>query len=65
MTKTLGNCDLIIDQDLFHKLGVDISFGSETMTHNDVTIDMKFPTCTHKDAFHVEEELFVSNKQNA
>ena len=32
------------------------------MTWNNVTIDMKLPTCTRKDAFHVEEELFVSNK---
>ena len=32
------------------------------MTWNDVTIDMKPPTCTRKDAFHMEEELFVSNK---
>ena len=27
-----------------------------------VTIDMKPATCTRKDAFHVEEELFVSNE---
>ena len=32
------------------------------MTWNDVTIDMKPPTCTRKDAFHVEEELFVLDK---
>ena len=38
---------------------MDIRFISKTMTWNDVTIDMKPPTCTHKDAFHVEEELFV------
>ena len=32
------------------------------MTWNNVTIDMRPPTCTRKDAFHVEEKLFVSNK---
>ena len=32
------------------------------MSWNNVTIDMKPPTCTHKDVFHVEEELFVSDK---
>ena len=32
------------------------------MTWNDVTIDMKPSTCTREDAFHVVEELFVSNK---
>ena len=32
------------------------------MTWNDVTIDMKTPTCTRKDMFHEEEELFVSDK---
>ena len=32
------------------------------MTWNDVTIDMKPPTCTHKDVFHVEEEPFVSGE---
>ena len=32
------------------------------MTWNDVTIDMKPTTCTRKDVFHVEEELFVSDK---
>ena len=59
ITKTLGNCDLLIGQDLLHKLGVDISSSSKTMTWNDVTIDTKPPTCTRKDAFHVEEELFI------
>ena len=62
MTKTLGNYSLIIGQDLLHELGVDISFSSKTMTWNNVTIDMKPPTCTRKDAFHVEEELFVSDE---
>ena len=32
------------------------------MTWNDVTIDMKPPTCTREDVFHVEEELFVSDE---
>ena len=62
MTKTLGNYNLIIGRDLLHKLGVDISFSSKTMTWNDVTIDMKLPTCTGEDVFHVEDELFVSDK---
>ena len=62
ITKTLGNYDLIIGQDLLHKLGVNISFSSKTMTWNDVTIDMKPHTCTHEEAFHVEKELFVSNE---
>ena len=62
VTKTLGNYNLIIGQYLSHKLGVDISFSSKTMTWNNVTIYMNFPTCTRKDTFHVEEELFVSDK---
>ena len=45
-----------------HKLGVDLSFSQKTMTWNDVTIEMKNPTCTKEDSFHVEEELFVSDK---
>ena len=32
------------------------------MTWNDVTIYMKPPTCTREDAFHMEEELVVSNE---
>ena len=62
-TKTLGNYDLIIGRDLLHKLGVDISFSTKTMSWNNVTIDMKPPTCTRKNAFHVEEELFVLDKK--
>ena len=31
------------------------------MTWNNVTIDMKPTTCTGKDVFHVEDELFVSD----
>ena len=31
------------------------------MTWNDVTIDMKTTTCTRKDTFQVEDELFVSD----
>ena len=62
VTKTLGNYNLIIGRDLLHKLGVDIGFSSKTMTWDDVTIDMKPPTCTREDTFHMEEELFVSNK---
>ena len=58
---TLGNYDLIIGWDLLHELGVDISFSSKTMTWNDVTIDMKLTRCTRKDAFHVEDEIFVSD----
>ena len=61
MTKTLGNYDLIIGWDLLNKLGVGISFSSKTMTLNNVTIDMKPPTCTREDEFHMEEELFVSD----
>ena len=34
------------------------------MSWNNVTIDMKPPMCTCKDAFHVEEELFVSDKMD-
>ena len=47
---------------MLHKLGLDISFIWETMTWNKITIDMKPPTCTNKNTFFVEEELFVSNK---
>ena len=32
------------------------------MTWNDVTINLKPPTCTRKDAFHVKEQLFFSDK---
>ena len=56
VTKTLSNYDLIIGRNLLHKLGVDISFSTKIMSWNDVAIDMKPPTCTCKDAFHVEEE---------
>ena len=34
------------------------------MSWNNVTIDMKPPRCTCKDAFHMEEELFVSDKKD-
>ena len=64
VTKTLGNYDLIIGQDLLRKLGVEISFSTNSMTWNDVTIDIKPPTCTCKEAFHVEEELFVSDEMD-
>ena len=47
---------------MLNKLGVDISFSATTITWNNVTIDMKPPTCICEDAFHVEEELFVYNK---
>ena len=60
VTKTLGNYDLILGRDLLHELEVDISFSSKTVTWNNVTIDMKPTTCTREDAFHVAEELFVS-----
>ena len=62
MAKTLGNYNVIIGRELLHKLGFDISFSQKTMTWNDVTIDMKPPTCTKEDYFHVEEELFVSDE---
>ena len=32
------------------------------MCCNDVTIHIKPPMCTRKDAFHVEEQLFVSDE---
>ena len=31
------------------------------MCWNDVKVNMKEPTCTKEDLFHVEEELFVTN----
>ena len=34
------------------------------MCLNNVTIDMKPPTCTREDSYHVEEELFVSDETN-
>ena len=58
----LGQLALLIGWDLLHKLGVDIGFSSKTMTWDNVTIDMKPPTCTREDTFHMEEELFVSDK---
>ena len=60
VTKTLGNYDLILGRDLLHELEVDISFSSKTVTWNNVAIDMKPTMCTREDAFHVAEELFVS-----
>ena len=62
VAKTLGNYDVIIGRELLHKLGVDMSFSQKTMTWNNVTIDMKPPTCTKEDLFHVKEEIFVSDK---
>ena len=62
VAKTLGNYDVIIGRELLHELGFDISFSQKTMTWNDVTINMKPPTCTKEDAYHVEEELFVSDE---
>ena len=32
------------------------------MRWNDVKINMKKSTCTKEDSFHVEEELFITNK---
>ena len=60
VTKTLSNYDLILGRDLLHQLEVDISFSSKTVTWNNVAIDMNPTTCTREDAFHVAEELFVS-----
>ena len=62
VTKILGNYNLIISHGILHKLGVGISFSTKTMSWNNVTIDMKPQTCTCKDAFHVDKELFVSDK---
>ena len=62
MAKTLGNYEEIIGRELLHELGFDISFSHKTMTWNNVTIDMKPPTCTKEDSFHVEKELFVSDE---
>ena len=62
VTKTLGNYDLIIGQDILHKLGVEISFSTNTASWNKVTIDMKLLMCTLENVFHVEEELFFSDK---
>ena len=64
ITKILGSYNLIIGRDLLHKLGVDINFSTKTMCWNGVPIDMKPPTCTCKDSFHVEEELFFSDKRD-
>ena len=60
--KTLGNYNIIICQDLLHELVIDIRFITKTMCWNDVEVDMKKYTCTKEDLFHVEEELFVSDK---
>ena len=49
-------------QDLHHELGVDINFSTKTMCWNDVSVDIKPPMCTQKKSFHVEEEIFVSDK---
>ena len=62
VAKILGKYNVIIGHELLHKLGVDMSFSQKTMTWNNVTIDMKPPTCTKEDSFHVEEELFVSDE---
>ena len=62
VAKSLGNYNLIIGQDLLHKLEIDIKFSTKTMCWNNVKINMKEPTCTIEDLFHVEEELFVTNE---
>ena len=63
VTKTIGNYNIKMGRDLLHELGAHISFSTKTISLNDVRIDMKLPTsCIHKDMFHVEEELFVSDQ---
>ena len=57
----IGNGHLIIERDLLHELGIDISFSAKTVTWNNVEIDMKPTTCTREDVFHVAEELFVTD----
>ena len=65
VTKTLGNYEIIIGQDLLDELGIDIRFSTKTMCWNDVKVDMRKVMCTKEDSFHVEEELCVSDKQIA
>ena len=62
VTKTLGNYDIIIGQDLLHELGIDIRFSTKSMCWNDVEVDMKKNTCTKEDSFHMEAESFVSDR---
>ena len=62
VTQSLSNYDIIIGQDLLHELEIDIKFSTKSMCWNDVEVDMKPPTCTKEDSFHVEEELFVNNE---
>ena len=52
---------IIIGQDLLHELEINIKFSTKTMCWNNVEVDMKEPTCTIEDLFHVEEEVFVTN----
>ena len=62
VTKTLGNYNIIIGRNLQHESGIDIKFSTKIVCWNDVEINMKKTTCTKEDLFHVEEELFVTNK---
>ena len=62
VAKSLGNYDLIIGWDLLHKLEINIKFSTKTMCWNNVKVNMKEPTCTIENSFHVEEELFVTNE---
>ena len=61
VTKTLGNYEMIIGQDLLQELGIDMRFRTKTMCWNNVKVNMKKNTCTKEDSFHVEEELLVTN----
>ena len=62
VAKTLRNYDVIIGGNLLYELGIDIRFRNKTMCWNDVEVDTKKSTCTKENLFHVEEELFVSDK---
>ena len=62
VAKSLGYYNIIIGQDLLHELEIDIKFSTKTMCWNNVKVNMKEPTCTIENSFHVEEELFVTNE---
>ena len=62
VAKSLGNYNLIIGQDLLHELEIDIKFSTKTICWNNAEVNMKEPMCMIEDLFHVEEELFVTNK---
>ena len=62
VTDTLGQYNMIIGRELLHKLGIDLHFSNATMHCQNVEVSTKESTCTKKETFPIEEELFVSEE---